>query len=77
MTVREFLDMYDGNWEISVKLYDLCTEDGDMDILEFLHSERRKISARWLDGEIESWSLRKPEKSGAAFQICMAIATEV
>lgn len=76
MKVREFLDMYDGNVEISVCLCDICNDDGDVDILKFMLSDRHKMDSRWINGEIEAWSICKSDESGAAFKLYIGIIKE-
>lgn len=71
MTVSDFLKMYDGGMEIAVRLYEVNTEER----VEFLHDNRMGIAARFANAEIESWSIRTPENSEAAFEICLAIIT--
>lgn len=71
MTVREFLEMYDGNVEIAVRLYEVNTEER----VEFLHDNRMGIAARFANAEIESWSIRTSGNPEAAFEVYLAIIT--
>ena len=78
MTVKEFLEMYDGCLEIAVYICDIYTDiDGEYDAIEFLRSDWRDIHPLWLNANIECWSIRKTTKPEAAFKISLGVSKEV